>query len=351
MPGANASSWEEEFYAAHMAENRHDLVKAERLYLNSLKNAEARETGNVTKELITIGALVDLYTKKRDWSKAESYSLRQLKMAEEMGFCDDDKFHALTCLAYIARVRDQVEKCELFSIKALPIAESKYGTSSEVVAQLLGNIYISCRRQYKYPESIPAAQRALKIHEKLKPNGIEVSNDLEWLASVYSDTRHLPQGERCALQCLAIRQKICKPDDRSMLDGMQVLAVIYGQEHKLESALPIFKHIQKMAPSVYGPNTFQRCMSLMCFGNAYFENGRYKDAALLYQQALAIEKKYLPSDPLHTEAVNKIADCYLKVGDKASAQRVCQDYLKKPPALTQPSEAVNQVRNKLAECQ
>lgn len=83
--------------------------QAEKLYLAALKTAEARDGGNPTKVLITIGALADLLMKKRDWNQAEDFSLRQLKMAEKMGFCDDDKFHALKCLTEITRAKEQFE--------------------------------------------------------------------------------------------------------------------------------------------------------------------------------------------------------------------------------------------------
>src|SRR5262249_34917387 len=158
------------------------------------------------------------------------------------------------------RDRQQFEKWENFSRKALPTAEARYGASSEEVSQIWRSIFESCRKQKKYTECITAAQCSLAIHEKLEPNGLAVSNDLAALAHVYSDAALYPQGERCALQSLAMKRKICKPNDRSIIDTMQVLAVIYGQEHKLESALPLFKHIQKMAPSVYGPNSWARCV-------------------------------------------------------------------------------------------
>lgn len=103
MPGAHAISWQEEFYAAHVAENNHDQIKAERLYLTALKKAETRNVGDPTEVLITIRALADLYMRKGDFNKAEVACLRKLKLAEELGTCNDDKLHALTYLGQMAK--------------------------------------------------------------------------------------------------------------------------------------------------------------------------------------------------------------------------------------------------------
>lgn len=402
MPGAQAVSWQEEFYAAHVAENNHDQIKAERLYLAALKKAEAPKTGDPTEVIITIRALAELYIRKGDFNKAEAFCLRELRMAEELGTCIDDKLHALTylgeiakkqrdfdkaenmylrtlkmiddhtygrrdrvgyeqdekvhillALANVAMARGQMSKAETYFRKALPLIGKRLGACSSLAASVWSNIDQCCYKQNNFAASISAAERVLAINQKLEPNGIRVSENLQHLALLYGDTMRFDEAERLAKLAFDMRRKLLKPTDPLYVEGQLVLAMTYGREHKFDLALPLFKEVQKMAPLAYGPNSLRLGCMMGNFAYAYVEQKRYSEAIPLYEKALAIQKKILsPGDSTLVTTIASLADACLAVGDKQKAKRLCQISLDNALADSNSLRwSIDTLRNKLAACQ
>lgn len=400
--GARATSWQEEFYAAHAAENNHDQRKAERLYLAALGKAESPKVGDPTEVLITIRALVELYMSMEDFNKAEAFCLRELKLAEQLSACDDDKIHALTYLGQMAKKKrdfdraenmylralkmiddpnyghrdrvkysrdirlpillnlaeigmqsGQLSKAETYFRKALPQIEEREGACSPEAARVWHTIDHCCLKQNNVAASISAREHILAIDQKLEPNGISVSQDLERLALLYSETKRFDKAEHLAKLAFAIRRKLLKPTDRWCVQGKLVLAIVYSHAHKFDLALPLFKEVQKMAPIAYGSDKGLTSSMTTNFANAYVEDKKYSEAIPLFEKALAIQKTFLaPGDSTLVVTVISLADAYLKVGEKQKAKRLCQSSLENALAASKSLRgSIETLRIKLAECQ
>lgn len=353
-----AQSWMEKIGAASRAKKAHDFVSAEKFYLAALKEAE--ESGpDDPKIALTLRDIADLYMMKGDLDKAEQMFLRQLKIADGIGsnrspsFDRENKSHALCALAQIASEHGRPSRVEELLRKALPLQEEEFGPYSSKVAETLRAISGCCSEQKKFSESIAALERAMLIDQKLHPNGLVVSYDLETLSILYGVIKEFELSERCARQSMIIRSKLCKPSDPNFIQAKLRLAFSLSDNHKFDQAAPIFKEVQELAPLAYGHDSVKSSITIVSFANSYANQKMYKESIPLYKKALAIQQKLLlPGDSTLIKCTCWFANAYLHLGDKVSARRVCQSALDRVVASDKTNKAAfDTLRKKLAECQ
>lgn len=287
--------------------------------------------------------------------------LRALKMIDDpnyghrdrVKYSRDIRLPILLNLAEIGMQSGQLSKAETYFRKALPQIEEREGACSPEVARVWHTIDHCCLKQNNVAASISAREHILAIDQKLEPNGISVSQDLERLALLYGEAMRFDEAERLAKLAFDMRRKLLKPSDPLYVEGELVLAMTYGREHKFDLGLPLFKEVLKMAPLAYGPNSLRLSCMMGNFAYAYVEQNRYSEAIPLYEKALAIQKKILsPGDSSLIDTVTGLADAYLKVGDKQKAKRLYQSALDNALASSNPLQrSIDTLRKKLAECQ
>lgn len=353
---AQANQWTVKLYAGRTAEKANALKKAEKSYLAALEDAEASGESEV---FIVLRSLGDLYLKTKELDRAEQIFLRQLKMADGLVFNNrdsyniEDKSHALCQLAEIAKLRGHLREQEVYLRRSLPLFEKFYGPNSRTVADILGQIALTCSRRRDFDSAIAATERALAIHQKLDPGSALVGQDLDVLSGLYSDKRQLAQSERYAKASMAVRRRLFKANHPDCVKATLGLAIVYSHEHKFDQALPLFREVQKLAPIAYGPNSAIANQMMVSFANAYCEQNMYADSIPLYEKALVTFRKILvPSDSTLINYSRSLINSYLKVGDKERARRLCQSVLDGALSADKPNQAIiEMLRKDLAACQ
>jgi tetratricopeptide (TPR) repeat protein len=351
--GALADDWESTICAADAAQRAHKLDEAEKLFADALRQAEAFGEGD-PKLFMSLRGLADVYHERGEQDKAEQLYLRELRMAEKVGYANQsDPIYLWSALASISVSQGRMAEGEQRYRKALSLVEQQSGPNSAQVAGLLRSIGYCCHRQNHFDDAIVLAQRALKIHGMLEPNSMEVSYDLAQLSTLYQDKHDPVRSDEFEKEALAIRLRLCKPNDPNIVQSLARLANNMVAEHKTDEAIALYEtKLMKMGAVAYGPDSFPMSVLLQELGSAYKDKKDYGKAIPLYERALAIRKKTLSKeDSGVADAVTKLADCYLKGGRPAQARQVCQDYLhyvNSSPKVRQ--EALLKVRKKLAEC-
>lgn len=283
-----AQSWMEKIGAASSAKRAHDFVSAEKFYLTALKEAE--ESGQDDPKLVlTLRDLADFYLMKGDLDKAEKLYLRQLKIANgvdsnrSLSFGRENKCHALCALAQIASEHRRPSKVEELLRQALPLQEEEFGAYSSKVAATLRAISGCCVEQKKYRESIAALERTMSIDQKLYPNALVISRDLETLSILYDFIEQFEASERCARQSMTIRSRLCKPSDPNFIPAKLRLAFSLSNNHKFDQAVPLFKEVLKLAPDAYGRDSVKTSVMMVSFANSYAKQKMYKESIPLYK--------------------------------------------------------------------
>jgi tetratricopeptide (TPR) repeat protein len=324
------NTWATAICAADTAKKEHKLVEAEKLFAESLRDAEAFEEGD-PRLFMSLRGLADVCLERGEREKAEQLYLRQLKIVEKVGYIHRaDETYLWSSIAFIASKQGHMVEAERRYRKAISLAEEQNGLNSLEVASLSSALAYCCHHQNHFDDAITANQRALKIHQMLEPNGSFVSDDLAAISCAYQDKHDYLQSDAIEKRALAIRLKLCRSDDPRLVQSLSRLANNMTSEHNPDQALTMYKtKLLNMGAIAYGPNSFQMSILLDGLALAYKEKKDYANAITIYEKALAIQRKVLTKeDRVLGRAVTDLAGCYLKAGKPEKARQVCRDYLR-----------------------
>jgi tetratricopeptide (TPR) repeat protein len=350
---AIAGSWESTICAADAAEKLHRLGEAEKLYILALKQAESFGEGD-PKLFLSIKGLADLYCELKEKDKAKQLYLRYLRMADRLNYAaesSEDRLDILMNLAAIANEKGRMTEAIYFYRKALPLAKHLLGENSEKVATINSLLGACCYVTKRYDEGIEAVTQTLNIHQRIQPNSLQVADDLAQLAGLYGNKHDFAQADTLGRQALAIRSKLCKPGDILIVRSIQGLAINKSNQHNNDEAIKLFNQGFHMAEQAFGKDSLSMSVYMIQLASAYQDRGDYRKAIPLYEKALAIQKKVLkPGGDNRVRVTTSLAECYLKTGNSAAAQHVCQDYLKFVANAKVSDEALSKVKKILDKC-
>lgn len=354
ISGALATNWETTIHKAFIARKMGRFTDAEKLYQQSLKQAEQFKEGD-PRLAVSIGELANLYFKQGDLVKAEQYYQRELLLALQSDHDQPAQLRDLYILALIAEKRGAFAQSELYYRRACPVAEKIYGARSTQLSDMLKRASYQCQLQKKYPQAEELLFKAINIERKARPDGMESAHLGMQLAALFREQEKYYDCGYALRKALDVVLKHKRQDDPYTILVYYAQALNYASIRDFEHAMPIFKKCIEKAKVTDTASNLTFSEMLKGYGKAYTDQNNYDSAIPLYQRAWGIQKKILnPTDGKLAETAMNLADAQVKKGNFATAKSVLNEFLKIARAPTRHEfnqAAIDKVRKKLEELQ
>ncbi|MBD2497806.1 tetratricopeptide repeat protein [Nostoc sp. FACHB-280] len=206
--------------------------------------------------------------------------------------------------------------------RALAIREKVLGKEHPNVAISLNSLALLYYTQGKYEQAEPLYQRALAIREKvLGKEHPDVANSLNNLATLYNSQGKYKQAEPLYLRALAINEKVLGKEHPTVANSLNNLATLYNSQGKYKQAEPLYLRALAIREKVLGKEHPSVATSLNNLALLYYVQGKYKQAEPLYLRALAINEKVLGKEhPTVANSLNNLATLYHAQGKYKQAE-------------------------------
>jgi tetratricopeptide (TPR) repeat protein len=217
-------------------------------------------------------------------------------------------------------VRGKYEQADLLYQRAIPIKEHVLELDHPNTASGLNNLALLYQDQDKYEQAELLLQRALYIYENaLGPDHPDTAMGLNNLALLYQDQNKYEQAELLLQRALYIYENALGSGHPNTAMSLNNLARLYQDQGRYEQAEPLFRralHIYEQTEILYkrvlnvkeyalGPDFSLAARSLYNLARFYQDQGKYEQAEIFYQQALANWEELLGSDHPNTQTARK----------------------------------------------
>jgi CHAT domain-containing protein/Tfp pilus assembly protein PilF len=180
----------------------------------------------------------------------------------------------------------------------------------------------------KYTEAIPLAQQVLAIDEaSLGPNDPSVADSLNNLAVLYLHQGRYSDAEPLLKRALAIRKLAPRPDQAEIAGALNDLGAVYEHLGRYADAELLFKQSLAIYEKMFGENP-DIAMALNDLASLYADEGHYTDAEALFSRALAIRRKaFGPNDVKVALSLNDLAELFRRQGRYTDAEPLLKSSL------------------------
>jgi len=278
-------------------EHTSDLLIAERIYLRALQTVErADHNGDVdTLHLQVLGSLARLYRTQERYPEAERLSLRALAVAEErFGSRDLKVARALNNLVVLYRDTDRLAKAVSCCERVLAIMKKALGAGDAQIAAVHHNLAALEHARKHETAAERLARRALQIREKVfGAEHPETASDVALLATILDRQKRYAQAEplyRRALQSLRKAYGARHPEVAATLNN---LAALYHSQGEGKKAERLYRSVLAQKEKLFGPDHLEVATTLSNLAVLYRGLNRFSEARPSYERALAIFEKNL----------------------------------------------------------
>jgi tetratricopeptide (TPR) repeat protein len=252
-PDPRVIQWQADMNAAQKATFSHQFEQGEELYRKALQEAEQiPPTLDPYQELsATLQAFGSFYMFQKKFPEAESFFKRQIKVCEQRS--------------------------------------GKGAFQTQNARQSLATMYL-VKGDYKRAE--PIAKEMVKIAEHNPPAGYDplLSQELDFLASVYYSQQKFKKAEPLYQRALALDEKLQGPDSPVVTVRLDHLAALYEAEGAFDKAEPLFRRELDLGEMRNGKSSPVIHGTLYQLAGLMRKMGRQKEAAQFQQRWEAIQK-------------------------------------------------------------
>ncbi len=204
---------------------------------------------------------------------------------------------------------------------ATPGAGAAASDTTREAAQATFDRAQALRDQGKYREALPEAERALALRERLLgPNDPTLADALNLLALLFDDVDEYEKAEPLNLRALAIREKTLGPDHPDVGRSLFNLAWIASTRSDFTKAKALYQRALAIQEKAWGPDDPEVATVLNDLGVLFNRTGDYDQAIEVDRRVLAIREKVLgPGDPGVAKALNNLSRVYENKGDYPQA--------------------------------
>ena len=217
----------------------------------------------------------------------------------------------------------RLEPAERLSRELVAANERLYGGESKPVAEALDLLAESLRRGGKYPQSLAACQRALRIKEALLPPlDPSLAVSLENLGTI-----HVAMGDRVAARgplerALKIRQHVHGPVHGDVARSLLYLANLADAESRDAEALALVEQAIAIQDSIVSPEDPMRAVALNMLATFRLKLGDYTGAGTAYEQVLSLQTRTLGAEHAATAStLHNLGVLCLEMGDDREGRR------------------------------
>jgi tetratricopeptide (TPR) repeat protein/CHAT domain-containing protein len=204
---------------------------------------------------------------------------------------------------------------------------TSFGESDSTV--LANQQVIALYKDGKYREAIPIAEKLLAIRRKaLPPDDTTIAESTNNLALLYRAIGEYSKAEPLFQQFIQITERVFGPNDLASATSIRNLALLYSDMGRYAKAEPLFQQSLKITKRALGLDHPDTATSLDDLANIYETLGDYVKAEPLFRQALQIRKRVLGTENAATaSSLDSLGQFYFDTGDYAKAEPLCRQAL------------------------
>lgn len=291
-----------------------------------LKDIQQREKNGSPSDPALAAALVQvgaLYEKRGHSADAEAAYRRALPILDPpLGVKGAELGLVLHRLALLCEGQGRFDEAEQLHGRALAVRKERLGAMHPDVAQSLNGLAAVNYYQGKYAEAEPLAVQALGVREKaLGRRHEDVATSLNNLAALQASLGDYQAAKRNFLQAVAVRLALGAPKPDALPADLEAFVARRPDPQKTEpeerALLARLDQDLKRRP-VSTPELSQTLVNL---GETCKALGRYDDALMLQNHALAFSERSAGGQLPVARSLKKLAALHAARGDTASAER------------------------------
>ena len=262
------------------------------------------------KYMITLDDLGESYYRIQNYSEAEKYFLKSLKLKKEiLGEKHIEYAYSLHNLGSFYGERGQYLEAEPLLLKALEIRVAILGKKNKVYLKTLENIAIMYAKQGKYSQAEPFFLEVLDIKKSIfGETNPDYIGSLQKLAFFYQSQGNFYQAEPQFLKVLEIKKDIFGENHLEYANSLDDLGMLYYYQDKYSKAEIVDLKALEIKRVVLGEKHSEYIFTLNNLGTVYIGQKKYNDAEALYIKILENEK--LSGEKLSESYMNNLAFVY-----------------------------------------
>lgn len=310
-----------------------NYTKAEQYYIRTLRIR--RQHGlpdsdpDVTK---TAAGLARLYQYQGKYAQAEELFLQSLQAIKSSGATDEpfDLAMVYNNLAVLYRIQQKNTLAEGYYHKALNIWEHVLGKEHAYVATVTSNLGELYHTQGRYIDAEKTHLRALKIRRNVfGEEHPDVAQSLHNLAAVFHSEGRYEEAQKFYRLTLAIQEKFLGKQHPVTATSLCNLSELCRLRKKYEEAERLGQDALTIRKQALGIQHLDVASSLNNLGLLYYEQERYAEAEEYYQQAVNIQRALFETTehPYVAETLENQAVLYHAWGKYAEAEHLYEQVL------------------------
>lgn len=232
------------------------------------------------------------------YTQATEVALKAVALAEKkFGNSHPALAKSLNNLASLYDVQQRYKDAEPVYIRVIEIRTKAFGEDHATLGTPLSNLAELYRKQRRYEEAEPLFERSLKILEKsLGPDHIHVSGTLQSLGVLKRDQGHYKEAIKLLSRSVDIAEHRLGTDQPALAQKWISLAVAHRLHGQFDKAEVLFKKSLDIEQKAYGPNHSAVGFTMNNLAELYLTQRRFVEAEPLYKHALRIHENAFGQD-------------------------------------------------------
>jgi tetratricopeptide (TPR) repeat protein len=290
-------------------------LEARPLCLRSLRILR-RELGPKSADVANVlHTLAATYEHTSDLLTAERIYLRALQTVEGAGQSGDvDTLHlqVLASVARLYRTQGRYPEAERLSLRALALAEDRFGARNLQAARALNNLVVLYRETDRLAKAVSCCERVLAIMKKAVGAGdAQLAAVYHNLAALEHARKHETAAERLARRALQIREKALGAEHPEAASDVALLGTILDRQKRYAEAEPLYRRALQSLRQAYGARHPEVAATMNNLAALYHSQGEGKKAEVLYRRVLLQKEKLFGPDHLEVATtLNNLAVLY-----------------------------------------
>src|SRR5260370_14244028 len=237
--------WCEAFTQASGAFARHDYAGTEKILVSILPDTEKRYS-NETSLANVLDMLGTAYRADRNYEQAEPVLKRALQLYESLSQTQSVELGRVELnLEKIYRDKNRLPEAEQHFSRAVAIFDKDPGATGYDRGGALLNLGFVCVEQGRYTEAEPLLVRAVAAYESYPQASMhpDLASAFYQLAELYRLEGRFAEAEAQYLKGLEIQEKVLGPQDQSVMDSLEGLAMAYQGQGKTSEAKQLLARV------------------------------------------------------------------------------------------------------------
>ena len=242
------AAWSQSFAQASRAFIRQDYAGAEKILVSILPDTEKRYPHDVRLANM-LGMLGASYRADRNYDQAEPVLKRALQLYESLSQTPSVELGRVELnLAQVYRDKNLLPDAEQHFPRALAILDKDPAATGYDRGGALLNLAFVCVVQGRYTEAEPLLVRAVAAYESYPPASMhpDLASAFYQLAELCRLEGRFSEAEAHYLKALAIQEKVLGPENQSVMDSLEGLAMAYERQGKTSDAKQLLDRVERV---------------------------------------------------------------------------------------------------------